>query len=57
MSVIRDSLQALTQSGSFPWVDVDADALKGTVVAIPERAEITDLEDIKENLIVELYSR
>lgn len=57
MPIIKESLKALTQSGSFSWVDVDADALKGTVVAIPERADIADLEDIKENLIVELYSR
>ena len=57
MAVIKESLKALNQSGSFSWVDVDADALKGTVAAIPERADITDLEDIKENLIVELYSR
>lgn len=39
----------------FPWVDVDAKNYKGTFLNYPERSEIP--ENIKENLIVELYSK
>lgn len=38
------------------WLSVDAEALKGTVVSLPERADV-DLADLKETLIVELYSK
>ncbi|MVZ62386.1 30S ribosomal protein S4 [Sphingobacterium humi] len=39
----------------FSWLEWDANALKGTFVNYPERADIP--ENIKENLIVELYSK
>ena len=42
-------------SGSFPWLDVDVRALKGTFLQYPEREQIP--ENIKESLIVELYSK
>ncbi len=38
-----------------PWVDVDLEALKGTIVAEPSRDDI-DIP-IEEHLIVELYSK
>lgn len=50
---------ALDLSGQRPtkptWIDVDADNLKGTYKSKPERAELPS--DIKEQLIVELYSK
>lgn len=38
------------------WLAVDADALKGKISIAPERADV-DLTDLKETLIVELYSK
>lgn len=38
------------------WLTVDQEALKGTVALAPERADV-DLADLKETLIVELYSK
>ncbi|GEM68997.1 30S ribosomal protein S4 [Sphingobacterium mizutaii NBRC 14946 = DSM 11724] len=55
------SLEAIVNSvagrkiNKFSWLDWDADKLTGTFVNFPERADIP--ENIKENLIVELYSK
>jgi small subunit ribosomal protein S4 len=55
------SLEAIVTSvagrkiNKFSWLDWDADKLQGTFVNFPERADIP--ENIKENLIVELYSK
>ncbi|MGM1428716.1 30S ribosomal protein S4 [Sphingobacterium lactis] len=55
------SLEAVVNSvagrkiNKFSWLDWDADKLTGTFVTYPERADIP--ENIKENLIVELYSK
>ena len=38
------------------WLSVDAEALKGKISVAPERADV-DLADLKETLIVELYSK
>lgn len=38
------------------WLSVDSEALKGKVSMAPERADV-DLADLKETLIVELYSK
>ncbi len=38
------------------WLSVDAEALKGKIATAPERADV-DLVDLKETLIVELYSK
>lgn len=47
---------AVTSSNnSFSWLDVDRKELSGTFLNLPERSEIP--ENIKENLIVELYSK
>jgi small subunit ribosomal protein S4 len=40
---------------TFPWLQVDNMALKGSFLQYPEREQIP--ENIKENLIVELYSK
>jgi len=39
----------------YSWLEWDAKALSGTFLSYPERADIP--ENIKENLIVELYSK
>lgn len=54
---INDALKEVSQSGVYQWLTVDADAKKGTFVSYPMRADITDLADIKEQLVVELYSK
>lgn len=40
---------------NFPWLEIDASALAGTFLTYPDRDQIP--ENIKENLIVELYSK
>lgn len=57
MIAILEALKEITKSGCYPWTNVDIDAEKGTYVSYPERAAIVDLADIKEQLVVELYSK
>lgn len=55
MLVIKSSL-SLAQGRSIPeWLNVDRDGMKGTVTALPQRAQLT--HPINEQLIVELYSK
>ena len=54
---IKESLKEYTKSGSKPWLEVNPDEMKGKVIAVPRRSDVTDLEDINVQLIVELYSR
>ncbi|MEW5817107.1 MAG: 30S ribosomal protein S4 [Spirochaetota bacterium] len=54
---IKESLKEYTRSGVVPWLEVDPDNLKGRVKIIPRRSDIIDLSSVKEQLIVELYSR
>ncbi|NOY37552.1 MAG: 30S ribosomal protein S4 [Chlorobi bacterium] len=55
------SLEAITQSlgtaryTQFPWLEWDESQKTGKFLSIPQREEIP--ENIKENLIVELYSK
>jgi small subunit ribosomal protein S4 len=55
--VIKDALKEVTKSGTYPWISLDADALKGTFMSVPRRSDVADLADVKEQLIVELYSK
>ncbi|MDR2730888.1 MAG: 30S ribosomal protein S4 [Treponema sp.] len=57
MTVIKDALKEFGKSGVMPWLSVDPDAMKGKFLASPRRSDITDLGDIKEQMIVELYSK
>ena len=57
LPVVQDALNEVSKSGTMPWVSVDVDAVKGTFNAIPRRDEISDLADIKEQLVVEFYSK
>jgi small subunit ribosomal protein S4 len=54
LEAISDSL-ASTASKSFDWLEWNASQLEGKVVGIPTREMIP--ENIKEQLIVELYSK
>lgn len=55
--VILEALKEVSKSGTAPWISLDIDAQKGTYVSYPRRADVVDLADIKEQLVVELYSK
>lgn len=54
LEVINDSL-AQSNAKKFNWINWDGKAMSGTFMAYPERDQIP--ENIKEQLIVELYSK
>ncbi len=54
LEVITDSLQH-GRSGKFNWLNWDEKEMSGTFLTYPERDQIP--ENIKEQLIVELYSK
>lgn len=51
---IKESLNVKNIS-RFPWLEWNGDTMKGTFLALPEKDQIP--ENIKEQLIVELYSK
>lgn len=53
LQAIEDSLSA--NSSVYEWISWNSDKKEGTFVSIPERLQIP--ENIKEQLIVELYSK
>ncbi len=53
LQAIADSLDA--SSNVYEWISWNSDKKEGTFVAVPERLQIP--ENIKEQLIVELYSK
>ena len=52
---IVDSLKSLDRRGTPNWDSIDRDTMKGSIVAMPVRADIT--MPIEEQQIVEYYSR
>jgi len=53
---VLDSIGTVGGRGGIPaWLELDAEGLKGTVVALPKRDDIQ--MPIDEQLIVELYSK
>jgi small subunit ribosomal protein S4 len=57
LTAIKESLKEFSRSGVVPWLEVDADKVWGKVNAIPRRADLPDLAEVQEQLIVELYSK
>lgn len=57
LAVVKDSLKEFGKAGVMPWLSLDPDAMKGTFLTVPRRSDVTDLGDIKEQMIVELYSK
>ena len=53
LSVIENSLAA--HSAVYEWITWNPEKMEGTFVAVPQRIQIP--ENIKEQLIVELYSK
>lgn len=54
LEVISESLSGFNHS-KYPWLEFDSTSLSGKVLNIPQRDDIP--ENIKEQLIVELYSK
>ena len=54
LEVINDSLNGFNHS-KYPWMEWDQTTMSGKFLHLPERADIP--ENIKEQLIVELYSK
>ncbi len=54
LEVVSDALAGFNHS-KYPWIEWDAQSMTGKFLHIPERADIP--ENIKEQLIVELYSK
>jgi small subunit ribosomal protein S4 len=52
---VVEALQLATQVGIPAWIEVSVDKAEGTFKKVPDRDEFG--ADIKEALIVELYSR
>ena len=52
---VKAALMAAEQRGFPEWIDMDANAMKGTFKAQPQRSELP--ATINEHLIVELYSK
>ena len=55
MNLFQNSLRKLQGDNPMPWLEVDKAKLKGKILSIPERDEIT--EPLNEQLVVELYSK
>ncbi|MDR2588828.1 MAG: 30S ribosomal protein S4 [Spirochaetales bacterium] len=54
---VKESMKEYTRSGVAPWLEVNPDELVGYFRAIPRRNDVADLADIKEQLVVEFYSK
>ncbi|MDL2215423.1 30S ribosomal protein S4, partial [Dysgonomonas sp. OttesenSCG-928-M03] len=54
LEVIDNTLSGFNHS-KYPWIEWDQASMSGKYLHIPERADIP--ENIKEQLIVELYSK
>jgi small subunit ribosomal protein S4 len=54
MEVIHESLNGFNHT-KYPWIEYNAASMSGVYLHIPEREDIP--ENIKEQLIVELYSK
>ena len=54
LEIISNSLSGFNHS-KYPWLEFDATSYSGKVINVPEREDIP--ENIKEQLIVELYSK
>lgn len=56
IACINESLDSVMRRGIPSWIELERDAFKGNIKALPVRAELTTPE-FQEQLIVELYSK
>jgi small subunit ribosomal protein S4 len=52
---VKESVEKLKDRGLPSWIEVDKEGLKSKIARLPERSDMA--ADIKEQLIVELYSK
>ena len=52
---VQSAMTLAAQRGTMEWIEIDANKLEGTFKREPDRSELS--ADIRENLIVELYSK
>ncbi len=57
MTLFKENLKEYSKSGLAAWLSLDPDNMKGSFNAVPRREEVDEVKVIKEQLIVELYSR
>ncbi|MDD2297205.1 MAG: 30S ribosomal protein S4 [Sphaerochaetaceae bacterium] len=57
MLIIKENLKEFSKSGVSPWLSLNPDTMKGSFLAVPRRSDVSEVADINEQLIVELYSR
>lgn len=58
LDVVKKSIEETQAQEKPEWLDIDTSSLKGKIKRLPTRDEISLADgDIKENLIVELYSK
>ena len=55
-ATILSARDATAHAPAPNWIDVDREALKGRVTALPQRSELVQIQ-LNEQLIVELYSK
>lgn len=55
--VLMASLGEHERSGVMPWLSLDVEKAEGKFNVIPQRQDIVDMADIREQLVVELYSK
>jgi small subunit ribosomal protein S4 len=55
--VIKEALKEFGRSGVMSWLHLDPDGMKGKFLTAPRRGDISDLSDVKEQMIVEFYSK
>jgi len=55
--VLLASITEHEKSGVMPWLSLDVDKLEGKFNLVPQRQDIVDMGDIREQLVVELYSK
>ncbi|MEN6364134.1 MAG: 30S ribosomal protein S4 [Rectinema sp.] len=57
LDLVKNALQEVGRAGVMPWLEVNPDEMTGRLAAYPHRQDITDMADIREQLVVELYSK
>ncbi|GAB1432101.1 30S ribosomal protein S4 [Spirochaetota bacterium] len=51
------ALSESSRSAVMPWLSLDVDNMEGKFNIVPMRQDIVDMADIREQLVVELYSK
>lgn len=55
--VLMASLAEYEKAGVAPWLSLDPDKAEGRFAMLPQRQDIVDMAEIREQLVVELYSK